>query len=145
MRFTSTSVASSVTGVAIITTLTVQDVLASIRSDSHRRNRLDKNEKTIEPALANWVGPRVHKLDQEDSEALEKNNQLRSDSPRHHASSVGILATNLTFDATQSQRHRALSTACTFADGSAGTKCDGVDACLGVADLSVIGCGSCLG
>jgi hypothetical protein len=33
---------------------------------------------------------------------------------------------------------------CQFADGTPGTKCDGLDACLGI-DTSKIGCGSCNG
>jgi hypothetical protein len=34
---------------------------------------------------------------------------------------------------------------CQFADGTPGTKCDGFKACLGIWDLSKIGCGSCNG
>ena len=34
---------------------------------------------------------------------------------------------------------------CQFADGTPGTKCDGVDACAGIDNLSHVGCGSCNG
>jgi hypothetical protein len=34
---------------------------------------------------------------------------------------------------------------CQFADGKPGTKCNGLDACLGISDTSKIGCGSCNG
>eukprot|EP00804_Cyclotella_cryptica_P000103 CCRYP_020513-RB/>CCRYP_020513-RB protein AED:0.09 eAED:0.09 QI:328/1/1/1/0.75/0.4/5/1039/363 len=42
------------------------------------------------------------------------------------------------------QAHRAL-TACTFDNGTAGTKCYGVDACTGLLDVRRIECGSCNG
>ena len=40
--------------------------------------------------------------------------------------------------------HRELSTPCTFANNTPGTKCVGDDACLG-ANEAKIGCGSCIG
>ena len=44
-----------------------------------------------------------------------------------------------------SQEDRRQLSACTFADGTPGTKCDGVDACAGIDNLSHVGCGSCNG
>lgn len=45
---------------------------------------------------------------------------------------------------TSAHMHRELSTPCTFADNTAGTKCEGDDACLGANETN-IGCGSCIG
>ena len=42
------------------------------------------------------------------------------------------------------ESHRHLAESCNFLNGTAGIKCDGIDACLG-ADASKIGCGSCIG
>jgi hypothetical protein len=47
------------------------------------------------------------------------------------------------FDDARIESHRQL-TACTFANGTNGLKCVGLDACTG-ADESKIGCGSCYG
>jgi hypothetical protein len=41
-----------------------------------------------------------------------------------------------------SQEGRRQLVACTFADGTPGTKCNGADACAGI-DSSKVGCGSC--
>jgi hypothetical protein len=40
---------------------------------------------------------------------------------------------------------RQLSTACTFRNGTPGTKCVGAYACDGHLDIANIGCGSCIG
>jgi hypothetical protein len=40
---------------------------------------------------------------------------------------------------------RQLSTACTFSNGTPGTKCVGSNACGGIPNIANIGCGSCIG
>jgi hypothetical protein len=44
-----------------------------------------------------------------------------------------------------SQEGRRQLIACQFADGTSGTKCNGLNACARITDLSKIGCGSCNG
>ena len=62
---------------------------------------------------------------------------------RPYAPSIGILASDLTFD--EAQGHRELSIACTFDDGTTtGTKCSGYNACSFM-NPDNVGCGSCNG
>lgn len=59
-----------------------------------------------------------------------------------HVQSVS--STRLALAPTQEQEGRRQLSACTFADGKPGTKCDGLNACVGI-DTSNIKCGSCNG
>ena len=83
--------------------------------------------------LLPWWTNHVAKLDNNnDSETVHLDKEhVRSVSSTHLAPTL-------------EQEGRRHLEACTFADGTSGTKCDGLNACVGI-DTNKIGCGSCNG